>query len=191
MQKYILSLDAGTTSNRAILFNHSGEIIAVAQQEFPQIYPQTGWVEHDPETIWETQLKVAREVIRKAGIQPSEISGIGITNQRETTVVWDRETSKPIYNAIVWQDRRTAGFCDELKDRGLEKTVAEKTGLCYRCIFFRNKNQMDSRPCGWRPRPGKGRQTGFWYGRYLAHLETDQWAVVYYRCQQCQPYINL
>ena len=139
MQKYILSLDAGTTSNRAILFNHSGEIVAVSQQEFPQIYPQTGWVEHDPETIWETQLKVAREVIFKAGIQPSDISGIGITNQRETTVVWDRETSKPVYNAIVWQDRRTAGFCDELKDRGLEKMVAEKTGLVIDAYFSGTK----------------------------------------------------
>jgi glycerol kinase len=139
MQKYILSLDSGTTSNRAILFNHSGEIVSVAQQEFEQIYPQAGWVEHNPKTIWETQLKVAREVIQKAGISPMEIAGIGITNQRETTVVWNRETGEPVYNAIVWQDRRTAGFCDELKAKNLEKIVAEKTGLVIDAYFSGTK----------------------------------------------------
>jgi glycerol kinase len=139
MAKYILSLDAGTTSNRAILFNHSGDIVATAQQEFEQIYPQSGWVEHNPETIWQTQLKVAREVIQKAGITSAEIAGIGITNQRETTVMWNRETGKPIYNAIVWQDRRTSGLCDELKSRGLEKMVAEKTGLVVDAYFSGTK----------------------------------------------------
>ena len=139
MATYILSLDAGTTSNRAILFNHSGEIVATAQQEFEQIYPQSGWVEHDPETIWQTQLKVAREVIQTAGVSPPEIAGIGITNQRETTVIWNRETGKPIYNAIVWQDRRTSVFCDELKTRGLEKLVAEKTGLVIDAYFSGTK----------------------------------------------------
>ena len=139
MKRYILSLDAGTTSNRAILFNHSGEIVATAQQEFEQIYPHSGWVEHDPETIWQTQIKVAREVIQKAGISPSEIAGIGITNQRETTIIWNRETGKPVYNAIVWQDRRTAGFCDELKAKGLEKMVAEKTGLVIDAYFSGTK----------------------------------------------------
>jgi glycerol kinase len=139
MAKYILSLDAGTTSNRAILFNHSGDIVCTAQQEFEQIYPQSGWVEHDPETIWQTQLNVAREVIQKAGISPSEIAGIGITNQRETTVIWNRETGKPIYNAIVWQDRRTSGFCDVLKAKGLEKMVAEKTGLVVDAYFSGTK----------------------------------------------------
>lgn len=139
MAKYILSLDAGTTSNRAILFNHSGEIIATAQQEFEQIYPHSGWVEHDPEIIWQTQIKVAREVIQKAGIQASGIAGIGITNQRETTILWDRETGIPVYNAIVWQDRRTAGICDELKAKGLEKMVAEKTGLVIDAYFSGTK----------------------------------------------------
>ncbi len=139
MAKYILSLDAGTTSNRAILFNHTGEIVCTAQQEFEQIYPQSGWVEHDPETIWQTQLKVAREVIQKAGISPAEIAGIGITNQRETTVLWNRETGKPVYNAIVWQDRRTSVFCDELKAKGLEKMVAEKTGLVIDAYFSGTK----------------------------------------------------
>ena len=139
MQKYIMSLDAGTTSNRAILFNHSGEIIGTAQQEFEQIYPHSGWVEHNPVTIWESQLKVAKDVIKQAGISPSQIAGIGITNQRETTIVWNIETGEPLYNAIVWQDRRTAEFCDELKDRGLEKTISEKTGLVIDAYFSGTK----------------------------------------------------
>ncbi len=139
MAKYILSLDAGTTSNRAILFNHSGEIVSAAQQEFEQIFPNPGWVEHNPETIWQTQLKVAQEAIRKAGISASQIAGIGITNQRETTIVWNRETGKPVYNAIVWQDRRTSGICDSLKQKGLEKSVAEKTGLVIDAYFSGTK----------------------------------------------------
>ena len=139
MEKYILSLDAGTTSNRAILFNHSGEIVSVAQQEFEQIYPQAGWVEHNPETIWETQLKVVREVIESKKISPTQISGIGITNQRETTIIWNKETGEPIHNAIVWQDRRTAGFCDQLKEKGLEKTIAAKTGLVIDAYFSGTK----------------------------------------------------
>lgn len=139
MQKYILSLDAGTTSNRAILFNHSGEIVGSAQQEFEQIFPQAGWVEHSPMAIWDTQLKVAQQVIKEHGILPSQISGIGITNQRETTIVWNKETGEPIYNAIVWQDRRTAGFCDELKERGLEKLISEKTGLVIDAYFSGTK----------------------------------------------------
>ncbi|MDX1286068.1 MAG: glycerol kinase GlpK, partial [Draconibacterium sp.] len=139
MEKYILSLDAGTTSNRAILFNHSGEIINVAQQEFEQIYPQAGWVEHNPKTIWETQLKVAKEVVQSQNISAEQIAGIGITNQRETTVVWNRETGEPIYNAIVWQDRRTASICDELKEKGHEKLFAIKTGLVIDAYFSGTK----------------------------------------------------
>jgi len=139
MQKFILSLDAGTTSSRAILFNHSGEIVNVAQQEFEQIYPQGGWVEHDPKTIWETQLKVVKEVIAKESISPNQIAAIGITNQRETTIVWNRETGEPIFNAIVWQDRRTANFCDELIGKKLEKTINEKTGLVIDAYFSGTK----------------------------------------------------
>lgn len=139
MQNYILALDSGTTSNRAILFNHSGEIIATAQQEFEQIYPQAGWVEHNPLNIWESQLEVAREVIKKQQIEPSQISGIGITNQRETTVIWNKETGEPVCNAIVWQDRRTAGFCDELKAKRLEQMFAEKTGLVIDAYFSGTK----------------------------------------------------
>jgi len=139
MQKYILSLDAGTTSNRAILFNHSGEIVNVAQQEFKQIYPYAGWVEHDPVTIWKTQLKVVREVIKKQNIKPGQIAAIGITNQRETTIIWNRETGEPIFNAIVWQDRRTSRFCDELNDKGLESMITEKTGLVIDAYFSGTK----------------------------------------------------
>ncbi len=139
MQKFILALDSGTTSNRAILFNHSGEIINASQKEFEQIYPRPGWVEHKPQDIWETQLEVSREVISKSSISPAEISGIGITNQRETTLIWNRETGEPIYNAIVWQDRRTAGICDDLKAKGYEKTFAEKTGLVIDAYFSGTK----------------------------------------------------
>ena len=115
MNQYILSLDQGTTSSRAIIFDKQGAIIAVAQKEFTQIFPQPGWVEHDPNEIWSTQLGVAAEAISQAGLTVENIAAIGITNQRETTVVWERATGKPVYTAIVWQDRRTASFCDELK----------------------------------------------------------------------------
>ena len=139
MQKFILALDSGTTSNRAIVFNHSGEIINTSQKEFEQIYPRPGWVEHRPGEIWETQLGVAREVMEKNNISPDEIAGIGITNQRETTLIWNRETGEPVYNAIVWQDRRTAGICDELRAKGYEKTFAEKTGLVIDAYFSGTK----------------------------------------------------
>ena len=137
--KYILALDQGTTSSRAILFDESSNIVAVAQKEFTQIFPQPGWVEHNPEEIWQTQLETAKEVIVKANILPSNIAAIGITNQRETTVIWDKETGKPIYNAIVWQDKRTASFCDELKARDLQKYVGENTGLVIDAYFSGTK----------------------------------------------------
>lgn len=139
MSKYILSLDQGTTSSRAIVFNHNGEIVAIAQKEFTQIYPQAGWVEHDPLEIWSTQLSVAAEVIVKAGLSAIDIHAIGITNQRETTVVWDRETGLPIYNAIVWQDRRTAAYCDEIRQQGLSKKIQDKTGLIIDSYFSATK----------------------------------------------------
>lgn len=139
MSKYILSLDQGTTSSRAIVFNHSGEIVAIAQKEFTQIYPNAGWVEHDPLEIWSTQLSVATEAIAKSGLTAQNIDSIGITNQRETTVVWDRETGQPIYNAIVWQDRRTSDYCDEIKKQGLAKKIQEKTGLIIDSYFSATK----------------------------------------------------
>ena len=137
--KYILSLDQGTTSSRAILFDEHGKICAMEQQEFPQIFPKPGWVEHDPMAIWESQLQVAQEVIRNNAVDPSQITAIGITNQRETTVVWNKVTGKPVNNAIVWQDRRTASFCDILKAEGLESYVRENTGLVIDAYFSGTK----------------------------------------------------
>lgn len=139
MKKYILALDQGTTSSRAIVFAHDGSIVSVAQKEFKQIFPQPGWVEHDPEEIWSTQLGVAAEAITKAGLSTENIHAIGITNQRETTVVWDRATGKPIYNAIVWQDRRTADFCDELKRKNLHILIQQRTGLVVDAYFSASK----------------------------------------------------
>jgi glycerol kinase len=139
MGNYILALDQGTTSSRAILFDKGGRLVATAQQEFPQIYPKPGWVEHDPEAIWEAQLKVARDVLAGQNVNAEDVEAIGITNQRETTVVWNRETGKPVYNAIVWQDRRTAAFCDQLKAEGFDKTIQEKTGLVTDAYFSGTK----------------------------------------------------
>jgi glycerol kinase len=139
MEKFILSLDQGTTSSRAIVFNHGGEIISVAQKEFTQIFPQPGWVEHDPAEIWSSQVTVATEAIVKAGLSAKDIAAIGITNQRETTIVWDKKTGKPIHNAIVWQDRRTASYCNELKKEGHDKTIQEKTGLIVDSYFSGTK----------------------------------------------------
>jgi glycerol kinase len=139
MKKYVLALDAGTTSNRAIFFDHDSKIASVAQKEFTQIYPQAGWVEHDAEEIWATQKEVVETAMKEGNIKPEEVAGIGITNQRETTVVWDRKTGKPIYNAIVWQCRRTASICDDMKGRGLEAYVKENTGLVVDAYFSGTK----------------------------------------------------
>ena len=139
MKDFILSFDQGTTSSRAIIFDHSGKPLASAQKEFTQIYPKPGWVEHKPEEIWSTQIGVATEVLAKAGLKSTDIAGIGITNQRETTVVWNRITGKPVYNAIVWQDRRTADFCDKLKADGVDKMILEKTGLIVDAYFSATK----------------------------------------------------
>lgn len=139
MEKYILALDQGTTSSRAILFDKSGSILSTAQKEFRQIYPKAGWVEHDANEIWSTQAGVAAEAVTKAGFNGKYLAGIGITNQRETTVVWNRETGKPVYNAIVWQDRRTSEFCDELKAKGLAAKIQEKTGLVLDAYFSGTK----------------------------------------------------
>jgi glycerol kinase len=138
-KSYILSLDQGTTSSRAIIYNFEGQIIKVAQKEFTQIYPKAGWVEHDPMEIWGSQSGVVSEILAMTGIAAEEIAAIGITNQRETTVVWDRQTGKPVYNAIVWQCRRTAEICDELKARGLENYIRENTGLVLDAYFSATK----------------------------------------------------
>lgn len=139
MAKYILALDQGTTSSRAIVFNNDGKIVSVAQKEFTQIYPKAGWVEHNAMEILETQFGVAREAIEKANLKGEDIAAIGITNQRETTVVWDKNTGDPVYNAIVWQCRRTAPICDELTAKGLKETIREKTGLVVDAYFSGTK----------------------------------------------------
>ncbi len=136
---FILALDQGTTSSRSMVFDHHGSIISVAQKEFKQIFPKPGWVEHDPDEIWSTQFGTMAEAVAKANIVMKQIAGIGITNQRETTVVWERKTGKPIYNAIVWQDRRTASYCDELKAAGLSDTIQQKTGLIIDAYFSGTK----------------------------------------------------
>ncbi|PSQ87363.1 MAG: glycerol kinase, partial [Bacteroidetes bacterium QH_2_63_10] len=137
--QYILALDQGTTSSRSILFDRHGQVQTVAQKEFEQIYPEPGWVEHDATEIWSTQMGTASEALSKANVDAEELAAIGITNQRETTIVWDRETGEPIHNAIVWQDRRTSGICDDLKDRGHLDLFQQKTGLIIDAYFSGTK----------------------------------------------------
>ena len=139
MSKYIMALDAGTTSNRCILFNKKGQIISVAQKEFTQYFPKPGWVEHDANEIWSSQLGVAVEAMAKIDATANDIAAIGITNQRETTIVWDKNTGEPIYNAIVWQCRRTSQYCDKLKEKGLTEKFREKTGLIVDAYFSGTK----------------------------------------------------
>lgn len=138
-ESYILSLDQGTTSSRAVIYNHKGEVCAIAQKEYQQIFPKSNWVEHDPADILSSQLSVATEVITKFGIYPAQLAAVGITNQRETTIVWDKNTGKPVYNAIVWQDHRTADYCDKLKKDGHSAFVKEKTGLEIDAYFSATK----------------------------------------------------
>lgn len=168
-KKYILALDQGTTSSRAILFDRQGGIVSVAQKEFPQLFPRPGWVEHDPEAIWSSQLAVARKAIRQAGAKAAEIAGIGITNQRETTVVWDRETGKPVCNAIVWQDRRTAEACDRLKADKLGPLIRRRTGLVIDAYFSGTKLQ-------WILKHVKGARALARRGR-LAFGTVDAWLI--------------
>ena len=138
-QKYIVALDQGTTSSRAIVFDHAQNIVAIGQKEFSQIYPEPGWVEHDPMEIWATQYGVLQEALIKAGITMADVAGIGITNQRETTIVWEKDTGKPIYNAIVWQCRRTADLCDTLKEEGWAEYIQSTTGLVIDAYFSATK----------------------------------------------------
>ena len=167
--QYILALDQGTTSSRAIVFDSAGRIASSAQQEFPQIFPQPGWVEHDATALWSTQLAVARQALRKLGATPADIAGIGITNQRETTVLWDRTTGQPVCNAIVWQDRRTAARCDTLRDQGKGALVQRKTGLMLDAYFSATKLEwmLDHVP-GARQRAERGE---------LAFGTVDSWLV--------------
>ena len=139
MAKYVMALDAGTTSNRCILFNEKGEMCSVAQKEFTQYFPKPGWVEHDADEIWSTQLEVALGAMNQIGATSADIAAIGITNQRETTIVWDKVTGEPVYHAIVWQCRRTSEYCDSLKDKGLVDKYREKTGLVIDAYFSGTK----------------------------------------------------
>jgi glycerol kinase len=166
---YILALDQGTTSSRAIVFDHDGAIKAVAQKEFTQIFPTAGWVEHDPREIWASQIGVAVEALGRAQVRPSDLAAIGITNQRETTIVWDRDTGEPICNAIVWQDRRTADYCERLKKQGAGETIQAKTGLLIDAYFSASKIRwiLDNVP-GARARADAGK---------LAFGTVDSWLV--------------
>ena len=166
---YILALDQGTTSSRAIVFDHDGAIRAVAQKEFTQIFPTAGWVEHDPGEIWASQIGVAVEALGRAQVRPNELAAIGITNQRETTLVWDRETGEPVYNAIVWQDRRTADYCETLKAQGAGETIQAKTGLLIDAYFSASKIRwiLDNVP-GAKARADAGK---------LAFGTVDSWLV--------------
>ncbi len=138
----ILALDQGTTSSRAILFDRDGRVVAYDQRELTQHFPQPGWVEHDPQEIWSSQLAVARGALRNAGANASDVAAIGITNQRETTILWDRATGTPVANAIVWQDRRTAPMCEELRARGVEDLVRDRTGLVLDPVFFGDQDRV-------------------------------------------------
>ena len=169
MRKFILALDQGTTSSRAILFDHAGRIQSISQQEFKQIFPQSGWVEHDANEIWNSQLTVARQVLQKTGVPASNIAAIGIANQRETTVLWDRKSGEPLTNAIVWQDRRTAPLCDALREQGKESLFQHKTGLVLDAYFSGTKLKwlLDNVP-GARQRAERGE---------LAFGTVDSWLV--------------
>jgi glycerol kinase len=167
--KYLLALDQGTTSSRALVINESGKVVAVAQKEFTQIFPQPGWVEHDPNEIWSSQIGVAADALGQAGASAKDVAAIGITNQRETAVVWDRKTSEPIHNAIVWQDRRTAGICDKMKAAGLESMITQKSGLVIDAYFSGTKVQwlLDNVP-GAREKANRGE---------LAFGTIDSWLI--------------
>jgi glycerol kinase len=167
--KYLLALDQGTTSSRALVIDESGKVVAVAQKEFTQIFPQPGWVEHDPNEIWASQIGVAADALGRAGISAKDVSAIGITNQRETAVVWDRKTGEPIHNAIVWQDRRTAPICDKMKADGLESMITQKSGLVIDAYFSGTKVQwlLDNVP-GARERANRGE---------LAFGTIDSWLI--------------
>ena len=174
MSEFVLALDQGTTSSRAILFDGDGGIRSTAQREFRQIYPQPGWVEHDPSDIWASQLGVAAEALEAAGVTAGDLAAVGISNQRETAIVWDRHTLEPIYNAIVWQDRRTAGFIDQLKSEGLADYFQATTGLVLDAYFFGQQGSLAARS----RRRGEGarrvRRARFRHRRQLAVGAADR-----------------
>lgn len=188
MNKYVMALDQGTTSSRCIIFDKTGKICSMAQKEFSQIYPQPGWVEHNPMEIWSSQLSVATEAMAAIGADSEAISGIGITNQRETTILWDKKTGEPIYNAIVWQCRRTADMIDDLKADGFDEVIRKKNGTGSRCIFFCLQDRVDPGSCGRSERTREKGRNPFWNGRYLADLESDKGSGPCDRLYQCFPH---
>ena len=173
MKKYIMALDAGTTSNRCILFDHDGKICSVAQKEFTQYFPKPGWVEHDANEIWTTQLGVALSAMNKIGATAEDIAAIGIANQRETTIVWDRDTGEPIYHAIVWQCRRTSEYCDKLKAEGYTEMIREKTGLIIDAYFSATKLKWILDNVAGCAGKGRGRAAAVRHRGDLADLEAD------------------
>ena len=174
MPKYIMALDAGTTSNRCILFDRKGNMCSVAQREFTQYFPQPGWVEHDADEIWACQLGVAVEAMTKIGASASDIAAIGITNQRETAIVWDKNTGEPVYHAIVWQCRRTSEYCDSLKEKGLTDRFRQKTGLVIDAYFSGTKDQVDPGQCPRGKRARRERRASLRNSGNMAHLETHE-----------------
>jgi len=174
MAKYIMALDSGTTSSRCILFNQNGEMCSAAQKEFTQFFPKPGWVEHDAEEIWSTQLEVAKAAMENIGASAGDICAIGITNQRETAIVWDRHTGVPVYHAIVWQCRRTSEYCDLLKKKGLTETFRKKTGLVIDAYFSATKIKWILDNVEGARKKSRKRRSVIRYGRDLADLEADQ-----------------
>ena len=172
-KKYIIALDQGTTSSRAVLLDHNANVVEIAQREFTQIYPRAGWVEHNPMEIWATQSSTLNEVVAKAGITSDEIAAIGITNQRETTIVWEKATGTPIYNAIVWQCRRTADITDKLKADGHGRVYPQHHGFSGGSVFLRYKSEMDFRQCRRRTRKSGTWRASIWYRGYLACMEIN------------------
>ena len=182
MAKYIMALDAGTTSNRCILFDEKGTMRSVAQREFKQYFPQPGWVEHDADEIWASQLGVAVEAMSMIGASAKDIAAIGITNQRETVIIWDKKTGEPIYPAIVWQCRRTSEYCDSLKEKGLTEVFRQKTGLVIDAYFSATKIRwMLEHVTG----TGRAGGTAFRYSGDLADLEADERKSACDGLQQC------
>ncbi len=174
MPGYVMALDAGTTSNRCILFDEKGRIVSSAQKEFTQYFPKPGWVEHDANEIWSTQLGVAVEAMSKIGVKAEDIKAIGIANQRETTIVWDKNTGEPVCPAIVWQCRRTARYCDQLKEQGLVEAIRQRTGLVIDAYFSGHQAEMDSGPCGGGQGACRTGGASVRHGGHLADLEADR-----------------
>ena len=185
LSRYILALDQGTTSSRALLFDHGGAVVALDQYEFAQSFPEPGWVEHDPEEIWQSQLRAARGVMAQAGAEASDLAAVGITNQRETAVVWERESGRPIYPAIVWQSRQSMAICDDLRERGLEEEVKRRTGLVVDAYFFGNQGPFYSGCRGRGSTAGRGRGIVLWHRRHLVALQPDKGPGSRHRVLQC------